>query len=344
MGIVGGFDVHRSQITFDWVDPDTGESARGRVTPATRSQLRCWLERFEGREALFALEGMTGWRFVVEELHRAGFAAVVADPAEVAALRGPKRRAKTDKADARLMRELAQAGRLTASWIPPAHILEARSKLRLYKSLTDQRRGWMQRIHATLFHQGVPPVGRLSSRAGRAALAAAELSPAGRDAVEVALRMIQALDREITPLAKELTRFAAHQHGCRALMSYYGIGAILAVAILVEMGDTRRFRRSRQAVRHAGLDITVYASDTKRAPGHLSRQGPELLRWALFEAALSACKTGSPDHHLYLELKAREGHGRACLSIARLIAKRVHHTLRELGDLAFAPAMHQEAA
>lgn len=89
MAIVGGFDVHRRQITFDWVDADTGESARGRIAPATRSELRSWLQALSQRRGTFALEGMTGWRFVVEELQRAGFDAIVADPAEVAALRGP---------------------------------------------------------------------------------------------------------------------------------------------------------------------------------------------------------------------------------------------------------------
>jgi transposase len=41
----------------------------------------------------------------------------------------------------------------------------------------------------------------------------------------------------------------------------------------------------RQAVRFAGLDVTVHESDDKRRPGHLSRQGPPVLRWAAFEAA-----------------------------------------------------------
>jgi transposase len=50
MSIVGGFDVHRRQITFDYVDTDTGRSQRGRITPACRAVLRRWLaERFAGR-------------------------------------------------------------------------------------------------------------------------------------------------------------------------------------------------------------------------------------------------------------------------------------------------------
>ena len=49
-------------------------------------------------------------------------------------------------------------------------------------------------------------------------------------------------------------------------MSLYGVGELTAVAILAELGDTRRFSSSRQAVRYAGLDITVHQSDQCRAP------------------------------------------------------------------------------
>jgi transposase len=64
---------------------------------AGRARLRRWLQRFAGRDGVaFALEGCTGWRYVAEELLRAGIAAHVAEPAETAARRGPKRRAKTD--------------------------------------------------------------------------------------------------------------------------------------------------------------------------------------------------------------------------------------------------------
>ena len=67
-------------------------------------------------------------------------------------------------------------------------------------------------------------------------------------------------------------------------MRHYGIGPLTSVTILAELGDARRFSSSREAVRDAGLDITVDQSDSRRAPGHLSRQGPSALRWALFEA------------------------------------------------------------
>jgi len=102
MSIVGAFDVHRRQLTFDYLDTVTGEVKRGRVVPADRDHLRAWLARFAGQHDVhFALEGCTGWRYVVEELLAAGITPHLAEPADTAALRGRKRHAKTDKTDSR---------------------------------------------------------------------------------------------------------------------------------------------------------------------------------------------------------------------------------------------------
>jgi transposase len=343
MSIVGAFDVHRRQITFDYVDTDTGQVVRGRIAPACRPVLRRWLaQRFAGRtEVAFAVEACTGWRFVVEELEHAGIAAWLADPADTAAARGRKRRAKTDQADAAHMRRLLVEGRLPTSWIPPAQVREIRGILELYKDLRDEHTAWVQRIHATLFHQGVPSlgVGGVATAAGRARLEAGEgLSAAGHQAVLVGLRVLDGLDVELEVLHRQIRTFANQQPGCRALQTQYGVGPITAAAIWAMMGDTRRFSASRQAVRHTGLDVTVYSSDGKRAPGHLAKQGPPLLRWALYEAACTTSHTRAPDHAYYGSVKDRIDHKRAAISVARKIARRSHHLLRELGDQAYAAA------
>ena len=60
MPIVGGLDIHRKQITFDYLDTGTGEVRRGQVSPADREHLRAWLARFNGTEDVaFAVEGCT---------------------------------------------------------------------------------------------------------------------------------------------------------------------------------------------------------------------------------------------------------------------------------------------
>jgi transposase len=64
--IVGGLDIHRKQITFDYVDLDTGVVQCGQVAPADRERFRSWLAgRFEHPEDVaFAVEACTGWRYV----------------------------------------------------------------------------------------------------------------------------------------------------------------------------------------------------------------------------------------------------------------------------------------
>jgi hypothetical protein len=44
--IIGGLDIHRAQLTYEYVDVDTGEVSTGRVEPADRKRLRRRLERF----------------------------------------------------------------------------------------------------------------------------------------------------------------------------------------------------------------------------------------------------------------------------------------------------------
>ena len=101
-------------------------------------------------------------------------------------------------------------------------------------------------------------------------------------------------------------------------MGQFGVGEMTAVTILAELGDARRFSSSRDAVRYAGLDITVHQSDRRRSAGHLSRQGPPALRWALFEAALCASRSGSPDHDYYRQTADNSGLtvGQAVLPVA----------------------------
>jgi transposase len=339
MTIVMGLDQHRAQITAEWLDTATGEVSRARVAPAHREAVRRFLGRFDGQDLEVALEATTGWRFVVEELQRVGARVHLAEPAETSALRGNKKRAKSDRADARHLRELLMVGRLPECWIPPEHLLDLRARVRLRHTLVDQRGEWQQRIHAVLYHHGLPPHrGGLLTADGRAWLASVALPAVAREQITVALCMIDALDVQLVPIDTELRAYARRQVGCKALMRHYGIGALTAVTILAELGDARRFSSSREAVRYGGMDITVHQSDQRRAPGHLSRQGPPALRWALYEAAQAASRTGSPDRDYYLQAAQRLGHNRACLAIARKLLKRSYHTLRELGEEALAPA------
>ncbi len=342
MSIVMGVDQHRAQITAEWIDLVSGEISRARVRPADRAGVRRFLERFAGQQLEVALEATTGWRFFVEELRAVGAVVHLAEPAETAARRGNKKRAKTDRADARHHRELLLAGRLPESWIPPDHILDLRAQVRLRHTLIEQHSEWQQRIQAVLYHHGCPQRRQLMKGDGRDWLAALALPEPRASSSPSRLhddRRARCAARAAQPRA---ALYARRQTGCKALIDqYYGIGELCAVTILAELGDCRRFHNSRDAVRYGGMDITVYQSDRHRAPGRLSRQGPPALRWALYEAAQAARRPGSPDRNYYEQAAERLGGNRACLALARKLLKRCYHTLRELGEDALAPPADQ---
>jgi transposase len=341
VAIVGGLDIHRQQITYEYVDAMTGQVERGQIGHADRLRFASWLGRFAGRDDVeLAVEGCTGWRYVVEELHHAGVTAHLAEPADTAAARGPKRHAKTDRTDAHLMCDLLLRGRLPSCYIPPSDILEIRALLECYQDLRRDHTAWMQRIHAVLFHQGAPAWGDgLSGGQARERLrrlAAQHLSPAGRTQVETALFMLEATEAEMSILHRQLLTHAKHLRGARYLSErLFGVGPLAALALTCWLGGAGRFSSSRQAVRFTGLDITVYSSAGKRSSGRLSRQGPPVLRWLLFEAGKQHGRASAPDHSYYARVKASIDGKRAALSQARKLVRQAVHLLDQLGDDAF---------
>ncbi len=277
---------------------------RGRITPADREHLADWLTRFDPAASgpvAFAMEGCTGWRYIAEEMDQAGVIAHLAEPADTSMLRGPKRRAKTDKADAKLLRELLAAGRLPECYIPPAQVLEWRALLELYQDLRTQHTGWAQRIQSVCFHQGTTAPGQAGivrgDRARLQAIVDEQLSIVGRLQVNTTLAIMDVLADHLDRLRRRLLSTARGVQGARALMhDIYGVGPLSSLALCAWLGGADRFTSSRKAVRFVGLDITVHSSDGKRSPGRLSRQGPEVLRWLLFEAAKTSARACAPGY------------------------------------------------
>ena len=287
MPIVGGLDIHRKQITFDYLDTATGEVRRGQIAPADRAHLRAWLARFAGLDDVaFALEGCTGWRYVAEELAAAGVAAHVAGPADTAFARGASGTPRPTRPTPGIFG--CCWSRLPECWIPPAQILECRALLEAYHDLRREHTAWIERIHAVFFHQGAPRLGEGALRTGHglAALreaAAIHLSPAGRCRSPPRWTCWPRSRPGWTRCASSCCTppALAGPGRCRLGSMPWPAGRPGDDLLARRRG---RFSSSRKAVRFAGLDVTVYSSDGKRSPGHLSRQGPEILRWVAYEA------------------------------------------------------------
>jgi transposase len=76
----------------------------------------------------------------------------------------------------------------------------------------------------------------------------------------------------------------------RCLKTVPGVGAVIALVILAEAGDLRRFSHHRQFLKFCGLDLAKCQSGAFRSREKLSKRGNARLRCALWMAAMSAAR------------------------------------------------------
>jgi transposase len=204
----------------------------------------------------------------------------LAEPAETWALRGPKGRAKTDRADAKHLRELLQQGRVPESWIPPEHILELRSLVRLRRALVEERTSWQQHPRPAVPSRPPRPSRPVRPRAARL----------GRGARAPRCGAHPDRCRAVGDRPRQRATWAGRPRAapsCEQLAGRGGLPGPLRDRPADRGRISRRARRRppvlelAQGVRFAGLDITVSQSDSKCAPGKLSRQGPATLQMGL---------------------------------------------------------------
>jgi hypothetical protein len=96
---------------------------------------------------------------------------------------------------------------------------------------------------------------------------------------------------------------------------------ICAAEFLAAIGDIRRFGSARRLVAYLGLDPRVRQSGNEPARGgRISKRGSSSARWALVEAAAGVVRQPGPLHAFYQRIRARRGHGKAVVAVARKLA------------------------
>ena len=105
-----------------------------------------------------------------------------------------------------------------------------------------------------------------------------------------------------------------------------GVGEILAVVIETEIGTIERFGRAEQLASYCGLVAREHSSGGKFRYGAVRRDVNVYLKWAFVEAANSSvlnCERCQYGHisRLYQRIKARRGHGKAKVAVARHLSE-----------------------
>jgi transposase len=127
-----------------------------------------------------------------------------------------------------------------------------------------------------------------------------------------------------------------------------GIGAVLAAAIVGEVGDITRFPNAKALVAYAGLDATVRASGQfESTRNHISKRGSPVLRNSFWLAAISA-RRFNPELKAYYNAKRSQGkHSNVATgAVARRLIHLVYSIWKEnrpySPDYSWSPPGHSE--
>jgi transposase len=145
--------------------------------------------------------------------------------------------------------------------------------------------------------------------------------PRGRSS-PTAWRSPAGLAPVIERLDGELHRHAKADRRVKVLTALPGVGEFTALVMLAEIGDISRFPSARKLASWAGLTPTVRGSDRTVRHGHISKQGPVWLRWAMNQAAQTARR--SPQFAAsHAAIASKRGKKIATIAIARKLLTRL---------------------
>ncbi len=320
------FDAHK-HYTWARVERADGTVVREKRIPHERGALQQFLADCEPGSPV-AIETVGNWYWLVDETATARCVPQLVHAHKAKLMLGLVN--KTDRLDARGLNRLQRSGTLPTVWIPSPELRDWRDLPRTRMMLVRQRTQLKNRIHATLAKYAlmIPGVSDLFGKQGRELLRQriAELPPQTAFATARLVEQIEVLDHQIGLFERQVGELFEVTEELQLLMTLPGVGFILAVVILAEIGDVTRFGRSEQLATYAGTTPRIHESGGKVRYGPLRADVNRYLKWAFVEAANAICRNRRrhPQRHVsrrYERVAKRRGHEKAIGAVARHLAE-----------------------
>jgi transposase len=283
-----------------------------------------------------AVETIGNWYWIVDEIEAAGMV-----PQLVHARRAKMMLAsvnKTDKLDCHGLNRLQRTGTLPTVWIPPAAIRDLRDLPRTRMVLSREKVRLKNRIHATLAKYGITIEGASDAfgKRGREELSTKLplLPPHSRFSVERLLEQLEVVSVQIELFEARMKEAFDTSQELLLLQTLPGVGFILAVVILLEVGDVSRFSEASRLAAYAGTTPRVIASGGKTRYGQVRADVNRYLKWAFAEAASVIALNSRRWLHqhvsqLYLRIRQRRGYQKAVGAVSRHLAEATYWMLKK---------------
>ena len=235
-------------------------------------------------------ECMFGWYWLADACQAAGITFVLAHALYVKLIHGGKN--KNDRVDSEKLTHLLRSNLIPPAYVYPADKRPLRALLRQRIFFVWRRSELLARIYSHQLAHNRTPVKqtRRNRQPWEQKLLAAEDNPLRQIALKNDLAMIQHFDQQIFQLEEELQRqtkkVAARDF--ELLQTVPGIGEVLALTLLYEIGDINRFPSVKDFLSYCRLVKGTVASAGKIKGLRGAKLGNPYLRWAFGEAAVIA--------------------------------------------------------
>ena len=251
------------------------------------------------------------------------------------------RKTKTDLRDARMIQGVLMSHgelgtELPAVWIPDAETREDRELVRRRLSLAESIAAIKPQIRALLTMQRLRKPESLKTAwsdkyiAWLQGVSECQTVPSSvRAALASQLRQLVFLKNELEVLEvqiEELSRKARYARRVERMRRQKGVGLLMSMGMLVELGDPLRFPNRRKLSSYLGLVPSMHDSADVKRRGHISRMGPARIRKPLNQAAWAAVRCDARWKERFEQLGGRRGAKRAIVAIMRKLAIEMWHS------------------
>jgi transposase len=336
-----GLDVHKKIIVY-CIKTASGQVIRQGVVASNRVALRRWIEEVKV-PWLGAMEAtmFTGW--IYDFLKPYAVELKVAHPEMLKAITAAKK--KNDRADAEKLADLLRVDLLPECTMMSEEMRELRRILRYRNLIVRTATKMKNKVSGLLMEVGTTyDKQRLhGKRYFNQLMARLEDVP---ESVQQLLRLSRSNLELFTAIQRKLLKTLRDDVHIRErvnnLMSIKGVGEVVALTWVLEIGDPGRFRSSRQAISYCGLCSAQRESAGKQQRGPLSKKRNKHLQTTLIEAAKLAPSWNPQLAALHEREKARGNRNRATLAVARKLVEYLLAVDRR--GTPFLPEMRPEAS
>jgi transposase len=275
--------------------------------------------------------------WIHNRLEALGITNIIVNPGDVPTM-DKERREKRDAVDSKKIARALRGDELTGIYVHDALTLHDRALLRYRAKLMKKLNATRHQIKADLYLGGVEYPGDLKDSKkhwGRRFLRwlRDEVAVCGKVNRFVFVNRLEEFDQQrdrLLSVTREVRRVAnseAYKARMDLLRSVPGIGLIVGMTLLVNIGDITRFADTCHFVGYIGLKPTCHSSGEKDVQGGITPRCQSLLRSMLIESAWIAARIDPSLALAFNSLCSRMNKNKAIVRIARKLANRIYSVL-----------------